>query len=140
MVTSVSVVMNGEEPQFTDAVGQVIPRPLVPPQVASPIDLLTPDRYEFYTFNDAGDLIKRLMTIKEIQSIVAGGDSEGAMILNSQQPNNEAQQKVQDIVDSVQNVLTTENGNEEKLHDCAAHLGHSRCVFILEHDSTSYFR
>lgn len=108
MVTSVSVVMNGEEPQFTDAVGQVIPRPLVPPQVASPIDLLTPDRYEFYTFNDAGDLIKRLMTIKEIQSIVAGGDSEGAMILNSQQPNNEAQQKVQDIVDSVQNVLTTE--------------------------------
>lgn len=40
VVTSVSVVMNGKEPQFSDAVGNYIPRPLVPPRVASPVSLL----------------------------------------------------------------------------------------------------
>lgn len=40
VVTSVSVVMNGKEPQFADAVGNYIPRPLVPPRVASPVSLL----------------------------------------------------------------------------------------------------
>lgn len=125
-MTSVSVITNGneEKPYFTDAVGKTVPRPFVPPQVASPINLLNPDRYEFYTFNDKGELIKRLMTLREIQSIVANGN--GAMISDS---NNEPQSvmlssmpltnhdssdtKVQDIVDNVQNVLSREMENNK---------------------------
>lgn len=106
-----SVVLNGQEPQLTDAIGKPVPRPLVPPQVASPINLLNPDRYEFYTFNDSGELVKRLMTMKEIQSIVAGGETDGAMLMQSsplsqlyQEPN----ANIQDIVTNVQNVLQRE--------------------------------
>ncbi|XP_055379968.1 mucin-2 [Condylostylus longicornis] len=103
---SVSVILNGEEPQFTDAVGQPIPKPQIPLQVASPINLLNPDRYEFYTFDDNGQLVKRLMTIKEIQSIVANGDGEGATVLhNSEIDESDPEKNVQDIVASVQHVL-----------------------------------
>lgn len=113
MVTSVSVTQNGQQQtvQFSDAVGKPVPRPLVPPQVASPINLLNPDRYEFYTFNDNGDLIKRLMTMKEIQSIVAGGASEGTMLLHSSTLNADSlkmDNNVQDIVTNVQRVLNNE--------------------------------
>lgn len=97
--------------QFSDAVGKPVPRPLVPPQVASPINLLNPDRYEFYTFNDNGDLIKRLMTMKEIQSIVAGGAGEGTMLLHSSSVNADSlkmDNNVQDIVSNVQRVLNNE--------------------------------
>lgn len=111
VVTSVSVVLNGQEPQLTDAIGKVVPRPLAPPQVASPINLLNPDRYEFYTFNDSGELVKRLMTMKEIQSIVAGGETDGALLMQNspfshlhQDPN----ANIQDIVTNVQNVLQRE--------------------------------
>lgn len=107
--------MNGKEPQFTDAVGRPVQRPLVPPQVASPINLLNPDRYEFYTFNDAGDLIKRLMTKDEIESIVAGGDGEGSMFLSSGQNATDSNQNVDDILETVQNVLTKEM--ESKKHN-----------------------
>lgn len=109
-MTSVSVIQNGEEPaKFSDAVGKPVPRPLVPPQVASPINLLNPDRYEFYTFNDNGDLIKRLMTMKEIQSIVAGGAGEGNMLLHSSPlTDQKMDNNVQDIVSSVQRVLNNE--------------------------------
>lgn len=88
-----------------------MPRPLVPPQVASPINLLNPDRYEFYTFNDSGELVKRLMTMKEIQSIVAGGETDGAMLMQSSplsQLHQEPQANIQDIVTNVQNVLQKE--------------------------------
>lgn len=122
--------MNGnEEPQFTDAVGKTVPRPFVPPQVASPINLLNPDRYEFYTFNEKGELIKRLMTLKEIQSIVANGN--GALISGDNDPNesqsvilntipltntnHDSDTKVQDIVDNVQNVLSREMENNKNL-------------------------
>lgn len=114
---------NGEEPQFTDAVGKTVPRPFVPPQVASPINLLNPDRYEFYTFNDNGELVKRLMTLKEIQSIVANGngatigdnESESQSVLLNTIPlsNMGAETKVQDIVDNVQNVLSREIENNK---------------------------
>lgn len=102
--------MQGKEPQFTDAIGRPIPRPMVPPQVASPIELLNPDRYEFYTFDDSGDLVKRLMTMEEIQSIVAGGDSEGTMLLHNMPTNGnkESESNVDDILLSVQNVLEKE--------------------------------
>lgn len=116
--------MNGDQaPQFTDAVGKTVPRPFVPPQVASPINLLNPDRYEFYTFNDVGELVKRLMTLKEIQSIVANGN--GAMIGDNEPEsqsvilntiplsNKNTETKVQDIVDNVQNVLSREMENNK---------------------------
>lgn len=111
VVTSVSVILNGQEPaHFSDAVGKPVPRPMVPPQVASPINLLNPDRYEFYTFNDNGDLIKRLMTVKEIQSIVAGGAGEGNMMAHhtSQLENQKIENNVEDIVSNVQRVLSNE--------------------------------
>jgi hypothetical protein len=114
---------NGEEPQFTDAVGKTVPRPFVPPQVASPINLLNPDRYEFYTFNDSGELVKRLMTLKEIQSIVANGngatigdnESESQSVLLNTIPlsNMGAETRVQDIVDNVQSVLSREIENNK---------------------------
>lgn len=112
VVTSVSVVMNGKEPQFADAVGNYIPRPLVPPRVASPVSLLDPDRYEFYTFNDDGELVKRLMTMEEIQSIVANGDSEQQVLAKNPtgiSVDNEA--SIRDIVNNVQKVLHSEMVN-----------------------------
>ncbi|XP_055302780.1 uncharacterized protein LOC129568647 [Sitodiplosis mosellana] len=112
VVTSVSVVMNGKEPQFADAVGNYIPRPLVPPRVASPVSLLDPDRYEFYTFNDDGELVKRLMTMEEIQSIVANGDSEQQVLAKNPTGitvDNEA--SIRDIVNNVQKVLHSEMAN-----------------------------
>lgn len=127
VVTSVSVIMNGDSqnPHFTDAVGKTIPKPFVPPNVASPINLLNPDRYEFYTFNERGELVKRLMTMKEIQSIVANGngaivpdqndvDYNPAMMTPLHQSPG-AETKVQDIVDNVQNVLSREIENNKNI-------------------------
>lgn len=108
VVTSVSVILNGDEPQFTDAVGNTIPKPLVPLQVASPINLLNPDRYEFYTFNDNGELVKRLMTLDEIQSIVANGNGDGAVIHSFPINDRDPEKNVHDIVESVQKVLNKE--------------------------------
>lgn len=71
---------------------------------------LDPDRYEFYTFNDDGDLVKRLMTMEEIQSIVANGDSEQPTAALAKNPteiiDNEA--NIRDIVSNVQKVLHSE--------------------------------
>ncbi|XP_031618761.1 mucin-12 [Contarinia nasturtii] len=124
VVTSVSVVMNGKEPQFADAVGNYIPRPLVPPRVASPVSLLDPDRYEFYTFNDDGELVKRLMTMEEIQSIVANGDSEQQALAKNPAGNpildNEA--SIRDIVNNVQKVLHSEMAN----NNFTASLSHNK--------------
>ncbi|XP_067631839.1 serine-rich adhesin for platelets [Eurosta solidaginis] len=110
VVTSVSVVLNGNEPEFTDALGHKLPKPQGPLHVASPIDLLNPDRYEFYTFDENGDLVKRLMTMEEIQSIVANGDGENSPIVQYTpvDDRSEPEKNVQDIVDSVQNVLNKE--------------------------------
>lgn len=77
--------------------------------MASPIDLLNPDRYEFYTFDENGELVKRLMTMEEIQSIVANGDGEGpAIIHHGPIEDRDPEKNVQDIVNSVQNVLNKE--------------------------------
>lgn len=104
-----SVVLNGQkEPQFTDAAGNYVPRPLVPPRVASPINLLNPDRYEFYTFNDEGDLVKRLMTLKEIQSIVANGDSEQQVMAKNPSGAYDSDANIRKIVSNVQKVLNKE--------------------------------
>ncbi|CAD7013248.1 unnamed protein product [Ceratitis capitata] len=109
VVTSVSVILNGDEPEFTDALGHKVPKPQPSLQVASPIDLLNPDRYEFYTFDENGELVKRLMTMEEIQSIVANGDGENSSIVQHVPVGDrEPEKNVQDIVDSVQDVLNKE--------------------------------
>lgn len=100
--------MNGKEPMYTDAVGNYIPRPLVPPRVASPINLLNPDRYEFYTFNDDGELVKRLMTMEEIQGIVANGDSEQQVLAKTPTGIVDNEANIRDIVNNVQKVLHKE--------------------------------
>ncbi|XP_068146707.1 mucin-2 [Drosophila tropicalis] len=109
VVSSVSVVLDGNEPHFADALGHKVPKPQPSLQVASPIDLLNPDRYEFYTFDEHGELVKRLMTMQEIQSIVANGDGEGPSIIHTAPlTEREPEKNVQDIVNSVQNVLNKE--------------------------------
>lgn len=101
--------MNGKKPQLNDKSGNdILQRPMTPSRVASPINLLNPDRYEFYTFNDDGDLVKRLMTMKEIQSIVANGDSEQQMLAKIPNGNTETETNIRDIVKNVQNVLNKE--------------------------------
>ncbi|XP_017074903.2 mucin-5AC [Drosophila eugracilis] len=105
----VSVVLNGNEPQFTDALGHKVPKPQPSLQVASPIVLLNPDRYEFYTFDEHGELVKRLMTVQEIQSIVANGDGEGPSFIHPVPiVEGNPDKNLQDIVDSVQSVLSKE--------------------------------
>ncbi|XP_046658579.1 LOW QUALITY PROTEIN: mucin-5AC-like [Homalodisca vitripennis] len=125
VVTSVSVIMdhgNGTKTYITDAAGQ--PLDQTEGAVGSPVDLLNPDRYEFYTFDETGDLVKRLMTLDQIKGLLAGGDGE---TLDSQsnsptfyhdslssshldesdlEPN--VAQGVHNVVASVQNVLRSE--------------------------------
>lgn len=101
-------VGNGSQTFFSDAVGKPMTKPLTATQLASPINLLNPDRYEFYTFDDSGDLVKRLMTLDEIQGIIASGDGE-ATNYNSQSLIGDAPEKrVDDVVTNVQNVLKEE--------------------------------
>uniref|UniRef100_A0A1I8PDH6 Serpin domain-containing protein n=1 Tax=Stomoxys calcitrans TaxID=35570 RepID=A0A1I8PDH6_STOCA len=108
-LSSVAVILNGDQPEFTDALGHKVPKPQPSLQVASPIDLLNPDRYEFYTFDEHGELVKRLMTMEEIQSIVANGDGEGPTIIHhSPADDRDPEKKVEDIVNSVQIVLNKE--------------------------------
>lgn len=99
---------------MADAVGNSLPPPsIVPATVGSPVNLLTPDRYEFYTFDDSGELVKRLMTLEEIQAIVAAGEDNESLVtfanddpptvsFNVEQP---PYNKVHSVVTNVQNVL-----------------------------------
>ncbi|CAH4037978.1 uncharacterized protein LOC123720815 [Pieris brassicae] len=101
-------------PYIADAAGISIPRPSnLPATVGSPVNLLTPDRYEFYTFDESGELVKRLMTLEEIQAIVAAGEDADGLVTfaNENQPTiafNFSQPpytKVNSVVTNVQNVL-----------------------------------
>nr|CAD7257605.1 unnamed protein product [Timema shepardi] len=66
---------NGTKAYYADPMGRPVPKPTASAYVGSPPDLLHPDRYEFYTFDDSGDLVKKLMTLDEIHSIIAAGES-----------------------------------------------------------------
>ncbi|KAJ8968934.1 hypothetical protein NQ314_002026 [Rhamnusium bicolor] len=99
---------NGSKAVFTDAVGKPIPKPSSASELASPIDLLNPDRYEFYTFDDNGDLIKRLMSLEEIQGIIATGDSDGYDFDSFTSLGYLPEKRVNDVVNNVQNVLKEE--------------------------------
>lgn len=81
MVTSVSVIMdhgNGTKTYFADGQSKNIHKP-TDTIIGSPGNLLSPDRYEFYTFDETGDLVKRLMTLDEIHGLIAGTDPESVM-------------------------------------------------------------
>ncbi|XP_075223917.1 uncharacterized protein LOC142325770 [Lycorma delicatula] len=111
VVTSVSVIMdhgNGTKTYIGDPSDGAI---------GSPGDLLSPDRYEFYTFDESGDLVKRLMTLDQIQGLIAGGDSDGMEgdasaptyyheVLPDVEPSD--LQGVHKVVANVQNVLKSE--------------------------------
>ncbi|XP_023025342.2 LOW QUALITY PROTEIN: uncharacterized protein [Leptinotarsa decemlineata] len=111
VVTSVSVIMdngNGSKTVYTDALGKPVGKPPAHADLASPINLLNPDRYEFYTFDDNGNLVRRLMSLEEIKTIIATGDSDGlefdSMISESYIP----EKKVKDVLTNVQDVLKEE--------------------------------
>ncbi|XP_050348561.1 uncharacterized protein LOC126772307 [Nymphalis io] len=104
-------------PYIADAVGNSLPPPSsVPATVGSPVNLLTPDRYEFYTFDESGELVKRLMTLEEIQAIVAAGEETDGLVTfaNDNQPtvafnfSQPSHTKVHSVVTNVQNVLKSQ--------------------------------
>ncbi|XP_062544709.1 uncharacterized protein LOC134211642 [Armigeres subalbatus] len=72
--------------------------------LVSPINLLNPDKYEYFTINNQGNIIKRLMTSKEIQSIVAGNNIKQSVFDRLESP----QGIITNIVSSIKNVLNTE--------------------------------
>ncbi|XP_025204185.1 flocculation protein FLO11 [Melanaphis sacchari] len=81
VVTSVSVIMdhgNGTKTYFADGQSKNVHKP-TDTIIGSPGNLLSPDRYEFYTFDETGDLVKRLMTLDEIHGLIAGADPESVM-------------------------------------------------------------
>ncbi|XP_053663946.1 mucin-5AC [Anopheles marshallii] len=73
--------------------------------IASPINLLNPDRYEFFTLDDKGKVVKRIMTFKEIQSIVAGSDITELKLFANKHNNDRI---VSSVVSNVRNVLNNE--------------------------------
>ncbi|CAL1679797.1 unnamed protein product [Lasius platythorax] len=77
--------------------------------VASPAGLLRPDKFQFYTYNDKGDMITRQMTAQEIQGLIAAGGADHIAI-DRQEPQKADDvltggKKVMDVVQKVQNVL-----------------------------------
>lgn len=77
--------------------------------VASPAGLLRPDKFQFYTYDDKGDMITRQMTAQEIQGLIAaGGADHVAMDRHEPQKADDVLtggKKVMDVVQKVQNVL-----------------------------------
>ncbi|KYQ53968.1 Leukocyte elastase inhibitor [Trachymyrmex zeteki] len=77
--------------------------------VASPAGLLRPDKFQFYTYDDKGDMITRQMTAQEIQGLIASGGTDH-IAMDRQEPQKADDvltggKKVMDVVQKVQNVL-----------------------------------
>ncbi|CAG9825292.1 unnamed protein product [Phaedon cochleariae] len=111
VVTSVSVIMdtgNGTKAIYTDSLGRPLAKPSASSELASPIDLLNPDRYEFYTFDDDGNLVRRLMSLDEIRGIIATGDSDGLEYDSLSSQNYIPENRVNDVLSNVQGVLKGE--------------------------------
>ncbi|KOC59119.1 Ovalbumin-related protein Y [Habropoda laboriosa] len=80
----------------------------------SPANLLKPDGFQFYTYNERGDMITRQMTIQEIQALIAGGGPDHSNV-EIQEPQKAQDiltggKKVMDVVEKVQNVLKSAMG------------------------------
>ncbi|KAG5900027.1 hypothetical protein JTB14_009107 [Gonioctena quinquepunctata] len=120
VVTSVSVIMdngNGSKTVYTDSLGRPVGKPSTFSELASPINLLNPDRYEFYTFDDNGNLERRLMSLEEIKAIIATGDSDGLEFDSSISEGYIPEKKVKDVLNNVQDVLKEEMAlHKNKLH------------------------
>lgn len=69
VVTSLSIMDNENSSRtvYTDVVGKPIDKPSNGAERASPINFLNPDRYEFYTYADNGDLVKCFISLHEIK-------------------------------------------------------------------------
>lgn len=52
---------------------------------ASPAVLLRPDKFQFYTFNQRGDVITKQMTEQQIQSLIAAGGGHLPMEIHEPQ-------------------------------------------------------
>uniref|UniRef100_A0A182J2N3 Serpin domain-containing protein n=1 Tax=Anopheles atroparvus TaxID=41427 RepID=A0A182J2N3_ANOAO len=107
--------------------------------IASPINLLNPDRYEFFTLDDKGKVVKRIMTFKEIQSIVAGSDSGGMKLMANGNNNDRI---MSSVVSNVRNVLNNElnsmhsqDSSDQSHHHAAAELSISD--MITEQDESA---
>lgn len=60
--------------------------------VASPAGLLRPDKFQFYTYDEKGDMITRQMTAQEIQGLIAAGGADH-VAMDRQEP-----QKADDVL------------------------------------------
>lgn len=58
----------------------------------SPANLLKPDGFQFYTYNERGDMITKQMTMQEIQALIASGGPDHSNV-EVQEP-----QKAEDIL------------------------------------------
>ncbi|CAL7938081.1 unnamed protein product [Xylocopa violacea] len=75
----------------------------------SPANLLKPDGFQFYTYNERGEMITKQMTMQDIQSLIASGGPDHSMV-GIQEPQKAEDiltggKKVMDVVEKVQNVL-----------------------------------
>ncbi|XP_012283435.1 mucin-17 [Orussus abietinus] len=109
VVTSVSVVTGGddrhrEEVNPSDSrKAQELP--------ASPAGLLRPDRFQFYMYDDRGDIVKKQMTSQQIKTLIAAGGGQLPMDIHEPQKAGDAPMggtNVADVVQIVQNVLKGE--------------------------------
>ena len=124
--TTSSLLFKDTKPILTYLLGQ----PKKHGGISSPAQLLSPDRYEFFTFDDDGQIVKKLMSVKEIQKIIANnekgtGEEQGGTPIEYYQiltvtpdvesiPSvsrinpNEPLFSIHDVIASVQNVLKSE--------------------------------
>ncbi|XP_076631268.1 uncharacterized protein LOC143346738 [Colletes latitarsis] len=75
----------------------------------SPANLLKPDGFQFYTYNERGEMITKQMTMQEIQALIAAGGPDHSNI-GIQEPQKAEDiltggKKVMDVVEKVQSVL-----------------------------------
>ncbi|OXU28466.1 hypothetical protein TSAR_011463 [Trichomalopsis sarcophagae] len=89
----------------------------------SPVNLFTPDEFQFYTLNGHGQLVMKQMTKQEIQSMIAaggGGPTVGNLPVDlghhQSSMTADAVPKVSDVVQNVQKVLKSELNKPVKVH------------------------
>ncbi|XP_014220284.1 uncharacterized protein LOC106648117 [Trichogramma pretiosum] len=90
----------------------------------SPVNLFTPDDFQFYTLDSSGQLVKKQMTKQEIQGMIAAG-AGAAAAASSNLPVDlshhktkipQQEPKIADVVQNVQNVLKNELKKPVKIY------------------------